>query len=309
MARQTWAVYSVKDHLTDYAFVPDVLLYDCVRVPVPEADDYERWIREGWRPERQAELLKVLGGRARPLVWDAELREHWRSNYLAAQRSANQTGADAFQATRDTLVESLPRDVTGVDTVCAYPRLSDLEADAGLTPAADGAYGMQLVAASVVWDFAVPPQLSGQPADLDEELEVLPAAVELSDGKAYRRNRRAFWRWARELQSGTVTGQEAVAEAVEELEDLVDEQHELVREVWIDRGVRIGLLVGSVTLGLLAAPLAPVALGGAALAIGQFTWSELRDRRRAADARPPVAAMFCQIDDQIRQRLLHAMKE
>jgi hypothetical protein len=31
MARQTWAVYSVRDHLTPYAFVTDVLLYDCVR--------------------------------------------------------------------------------------------------------------------------------------------------------------------------------------------------------------------------------------------------------------------------------------
>jgi hypothetical protein len=45
VARETWAVYSVRDHLAAYAFVTDVLLYDRVRVPVPSDEDRERWAR------------------------------------------------------------------------------------------------------------------------------------------------------------------------------------------------------------------------------------------------------------------------
>jgi hypothetical protein len=303
MARQTWAVYSVRDHLPPYAFVTDVLLYDCVRVPVPSDDDRDRWVREGWKPERQARLLEVLGNRAQPLVWDAEMREHWRSNYRAAKNSARQTAPDAFRMTRDILVESLPRRVTGVDTICAYQGWNDLQADAQLTFLPEAEHHPGIVAAAIAWSFAVPSQLQSQPADLEAELDVLAAAVQLSDRKAYRRNRRSYWRWVREFSSGTLTGQDAIEDAVEELEELVEEQHELVRAVWIDRAVRTGFLLGTVTLGMLP-PLTPAALALAALSVGQFTWAELRDSRGqvGGDDDSRVTAMFCQIDKQLRQR-------
>lgn len=303
MARETWAVYSVRDHLTSYAFLTDVLLYDRVRVPVPSDDDRDRWVREGWHPERQARLLEVLGDRARPLVWDTDLREQWRSNYWAAQSSARQTTPNAFGMTRGLLLESLPRRVTGVDTVAAYQSFGDLQNDAQLTVLQEAEYHSGIVAASIAWNFAVPPQLQAEPADLETELEVLATAVELSDSKPYRRNRRSYWRWVQEFETGTITGQDAVEDAVEELEELIQEQHDLVRDVWIDRAVQTGFLLGTVTLGMITSPLTPVALAGAALAVGQFTWAGMRNRRQEpGQGEARVTAMFCQIDDRIRRR-------
>jgi hypothetical protein len=303
MSRETWAVYSVRDHLSPYAFVTDVLLYDRIRVPVPTEDDLDRWDQQGWKPDRQARLLEVLGDRAQPLEWDEDLRERWKSSFLAASKAAQQTAPDAFKMTRRLLVESLPRQVTGVDTVCAYRGWSELQEDAQLTELAEPTRNPGLVAAAVAWDFAVPPQIEEEPVGMSQELEVLAAAIELSSRKDYRRNRRAYWRWAREFSSGTVTGQAAIDEAVEELEELVDEQHELVHQVWLDRAVRTGFLVGTVTLGLLAGPLTPVAVAGAALGLGQFTWGELRERPQLGNDRARVAEMFCQIDSRLRSEI------
>jgi hypothetical protein len=114
--------------------------------------------------------------------------------YVAAQRSAQETSPDAFRMTRALLVESLPRHVTGVDTICGYQDLDELRDDAQLIRLPEVERYPGLVAASIAWDFAVPPQLQAPPADLDDELEVLAAAVELSDRGDYRRNRRAYWR-------------------------------------------------------------------------------------------------------------------
>ena len=132
---------------------------------------------------------------------------------------------------------------------------------------------------------------------------MLTAAIELSNRKDYRRNRRAYWRWIREFSSGVVTGQEAIDEAVEELEELVDEQHALVHQVWLDRAVRTGFLISTVTLGMLAGPLTPVAVAGAALGLRQFTWGELRERPQFGNDQARVAEMFCQIDSRIRSKI------
>ena len=117
MARETWAVYSVRDHTVPYAFVADVLLYDRVRMPVPSPDDHQRWQDQGWQPERQAALLEALEDRVQPLVWDAKQRDRWSQSYQAAKDSALETAPDAFTMTRMQLIEALPRSVTGVDTV------------------------------------------------------------------------------------------------------------------------------------------------------------------------------------------------
>jgi hypothetical protein len=251
MPRETWAVHSVRDHLAPYPFVVDCLLYDRVRVPVPADDDRDRWVQREWDPARLDRFTQVLGDRARTLEWDAELRNQWRSSYLAAQRSAQDTAPDAFKMTRTIVVDSLPRDVTGVDTVSAYTDFADMRADAG----------------------------------------------------RYRKNRRAYWRWVREFTAGTVTGEEALADGLSELQDLVQDQRDLARSAWVDRSVRMGFLLGTVTLGIVATPLTPVVAVGAALALGQFAWTELWNRQQAGPADTQVGAMFCTIDERIRKQI------
>jgi hypothetical protein len=207
--------------------------------------------------------------------------------------------------TRSTLIESLPRKVTGIDTFCAYQSMDDLQADVQLSPLHDVDHNPGLVATSIAWDFAVPKQLQTAPPHLKAELEVLAEAVKLSGSKDYRDNRRAYWQWVQNLTAGTdtITGQDDVDEAVEKLGELVAKQRELVRAVWRDRAVRIGFLLGTVTLGLVAEPLAPVSVAGAAMAVGQFTWSELRAPSQiATDNESRVAGMFCLIDDRIRKQ-------
>ena len=49
----------------------------------------------------------------------------------------------------------------------------------------------------------------------------------------------------------------------------------------IDRAIRMGFLLGTVTLGMVAGPLTPVAAAGAALGVGQFGWTELWNRQQA----------------------------
>lgn len=302
MPRETWAVHSVRDHMTKYPFVVDSLLYDRVRIPVPADDDRDRWVRQEWDPERLQSFIEVLGDRARALEWDEELRKEWRSSLLAAKQSAGQTAPDAFKMTRTVLIDSLPRAVTGVDTVSAYADFDDMREDAGLTEQEPTPQPAGLVAASIAWEFAVPEELQNEPVDLQQELDVLRAAVALSNSKRYQKNRRAYWRWVREFTDGTVTGEEALTEGLAELQDLMQEQRDLARSVWIDRSVRMGLLLGTITIGMMAGPLTPVVAAGAALAVGQFGWTELWNRQQAGTVESQVGAMFCVIDDRIRKR-------
>ena len=47
MAFETWGTFAVDDHLGKRAFVADVLLYDRLVIPVPDARERERWIAIG----------------------------------------------------------------------------------------------------------------------------------------------------------------------------------------------------------------------------------------------------------------------
>lgn len=304
MSRETWAVYSVRDHKQPYAFVADVLLYDRLRIPTASPDDWDRWIRKQWQPDRQSSFVRALGNRAKPLEWNADQRERWSTTYEAAKASADQTVPDAFTWTRMQLIESLPRSVTGVDTVAAYSDLDALKRDTGFQRLKISTPGPGIVSAALAQQFAVPAELDRSPADIHQEIDVLNKALAISSTREYRRNRRAYWRWLREFTDGVVTDLEPVHEAACELADLMDEQRQLLRDARIDTTVRTGFLVAGITLGMVgAAALSPVVVAGAALSVGHFTWTELHTRRQLAPDRDSrVAAMFCQIDDEIRSQ-------
>lgn len=48
---QTWGTSSVTDHLGPRAFVTDVILYDRLVIPVPDAKERKRWADIGRRPD------------------------------------------------------------------------------------------------------------------------------------------------------------------------------------------------------------------------------------------------------------------
>src|SRR5262245_4918073 len=121
MGRQVWGTFSVMDHCRPAAFVADVLLYDRRVIPRPPvASERERWEAEGWDPEKQELLLRILGERAWPVDWNEQRRAAWENRYLAGRETARQTAGWALAATRTELTQGLPRNITGIQAVTHY---------------------------------------------------------------------------------------------------------------------------------------------------------------------------------------------
>src|SRR5271168_359035 len=94
---QHWGTYSVRDHIGSRAFVADVLLFDKLVIPRPATeqellaeggqsageDQLEHWRRMKWKPDRQRELLDILGefDLAIELPWGVQARQDWRTVY------------------------------------------------------------------------------------------------------------------------------------------------------------------------------------------------------------------------------------
>jgi hypothetical protein len=280
MGRQVWGTFSVKDHCAPNAFIADVMLYDRLVIPVPPDDiERQRWEDAGWQPERLDRLLRILGQRAYPVAWDDNRRERWKNRYEAGTDMAQATGEWAFSATRTELTEGLPRNVTGIQTVANYTSLEELQKELSLKPAEEGElplYGGTGVAI-LGHEFLVP----NDPRWTSEEL--LKEAVALSSERASRRKRAAFWRWQREfLDDKGITDQSAILDAVEEMQDLLEEEKAIVRRKWTRTGTQFAFLAGSVSLGMLSGPLTAVGIGGAFVSVGQFVADKLLEEPGAA---------------------------
>jgi hypothetical protein len=133
MSQELWATYSVEDHLNPRALATDIMLFDRLVFPVPETaqfgvvptqefpqnngdptergpvewkrnpTEWARWVKEGWDPDSQNQLLKRLDTVIRKQSWVSEgsTYDHYRSE---AARLATQGVPDyAFVATRTTL--------------------------------------------------------------------------------------------------------------------------------------------------------------------------------------------------------------
>lgn len=94
---ELWGTFSVKDHLRPRAFVGDVLLYDKLVIPTPptgNAEEFKRWIINGWQPVRQQRLLDLFDKKQLVLVpWN----EYHRRNY---EEIFDQASAGIEQRTR-----------------------------------------------------------------------------------------------------------------------------------------------------------------------------------------------------------------
>ncbi len=288
MAKQVWGTFSVRDHSEPNAFVAEVMLYDRLVIPrPPDEKERTRWRDAGWDPELQDQLLKILGERAYVIEWDAARQERWRNRFYGGTEIAQATGEWAFAATRTELTNGLPRNVTGIQAVTNYHSKEELERDLGLRPSMQGEiplYGGTAVAI-LAHEFLVPDDPRRTHVDLLKE------AVELSSERASRRKRAAFWRWQREfLDDKGITDQNAIEEAVEEMHDLLEEEKAAVRKKRIRTTVQFAFLVGSITLGFVSAPLAPVSVGGAFLSVGGFVADKMLGVQ-APDPDKPVSLL------------------
>ena len=275
MGRQVWGTFSVKDHCDPGAFIAEVMLYDRLVIPVPPNDkERERWHTAGWQPERLDKMLKLLGDRAYPIDWNDNRKKSWVDRFTAGTDMAESTGEWAFSATRTELTEGLPRNVTGIQAVANYTSLQDLKKDLSLRSAKEGEvplYGGTAIAI-LGHQLLVP----DDPRWTHDEL--LKEAVALSSERASRRKRAAFWRWQREFfDDKGITDQSAIQDAIEEMQDLLEDEKELARKQWKRTGTQFAFLVGSISLGMLGGPLTAVGVGGAFVSVGQFVADKLLD--------------------------------
>ena len=106
-----WGTFSVADHLRRRAFVPDVLLYDCLVVPVPDGDsERERWRDIRRDPDRQERLLEILEDSALAVPWSSSRHATWAKRHEELSTSA--TSVDA--AVRDDFAKTVTFDAGNV---------------------------------------------------------------------------------------------------------------------------------------------------------------------------------------------------
>jgi hypothetical protein len=268
MGKQVWGTFSVKDHCAPHAFVAEVMLYDRLVIPVPpDEKERARWRDAGWQPELLDELLSILGDRAYVVNWDPERQQRWGARYEAGSDMAQAVPDWAFAATRTELTQGLPRHVTGIQVVTNYTAIAELERDLQLRPTSEGEiplYGGTALAI-VGHEFLVPEDPRWTHMDLLKE------AVELSSEPTSRRKRASFWRWRREfLDDKGITDQSAIRDALEEMQNLLEEEKALVRRRWTRTGTQFAFLAGSVVLGMLGDPLTAIKLGSAFVSVGGF---------------------------------------
>lgn len=284
MGREVWGTYSVRDHCDPRAFVADVMLYDRIVIPIPSDNaERKRWEGNGWNPARQDKLVRILDDRAYCIKWDIDHIERWRSRYEAGKAADKEGSSWQYRATAAELIQDLPPDVTGVAAIPCYRAMESLENELRIKEVKVPVKPDPGVVTAVLGQgFLVP----DEPRLKDDQL--LKEALGISSDSSYRRKRSSFWRWQREfLKDCEIMSPEAIRDAVEEMHDLLEDEQAIVRKAKIRMSVSYSFLVGSVTLGLLSAPLTPITLGIAFLSVGQFVAERLLQ-----DNRPSAAALF-----------------
>jgi hypothetical protein len=300
MPREVWGTYSVTDHKAPRAFIADVMLYDRLVLPVPMKGEWELWEQRQWAPDRLETLRKILEEKDRVQCiewkvgqWDKEKEDYqnqMKGRYAFNERLAGEIGRDAFLYTRTRLVDRLPRSVTGIQAVPTYSTYDDFAEAVGFSVSDNKAAPIPLpphglAAASIGVEFLVPE--SPEVGDKADEA-LLKAAIDISSDDAYRNARRSFWRWQREFfGDDVITDQKTLEAAAEEMSDLLADVQRAYKWDKAKTIAKFAFLIGSVGLGMIGGPLAPVSIAGFVLTVGEFSFGQLADRH---DKREPSPA-------------------
>jgi hypothetical protein len=115
----------------------------------------------------------------------------------------------------------------------------------------------------------------------------LAKAVELASDGDFRLRRAAYWRWQREfLRDGAYIDPDSIRASVEEMQDLVADEHRALRkqEHSVDRS--LCYVCGQRQYRSRRRPLAPAALAAAFLSVGQFVAGEGFEAAKKTDPTP-----------------------
>jgi hypothetical protein len=311
---ELWGTFSVWDHQKPGAFLAEVIMYDGLIIPVPvdprkaqskdervfAGEEWTRWERAGWQPERLTQLMTILAPVAEPVFWDLEHQQEWQSQY--EQYESSRPAAAALVAnilrgwvTGQVLLRWLPAKARGAVAVAPFSSLDELKGELGISEtdtlaerqALSSALPGNLVSAVLGREFLVP-------SDPDrDEFYLLREAVDLVQDEDYRLARRALHASTLQFIDGGRTDIDSIQTAVEAMDSAVATLHRLARRRRIGNVVRRALFFTQVATDIAAAPVNPLAAGRAAISIGQFTTTEwLGNPADQSQARPAGALLY-----------------
>jgi hypothetical protein len=294
------------DHLRPRAFLPEVIMYDRLVIPVPPDPDHaktpedrdfaekqwDRWKKNGWDPERQQKLLGILKPIAVPVEWNRERHQQWAASYEQSKRDAAQQFSEILAGwkTAELLLHELPAMAGGVVAVSPYDSLDDLKRDFGITETStmdeqlQAGRGLPNVISAVIGrEFLVP-----EDPDRDE-FYLLQKAVDVVKEADYRKARVDFHSAQQKFLRDGKTDLVSVTAAVNAMAEQLDVLNKFAK--W--NGVRRAFFFAQIAFDFLAAPIRPVAAGKAAIALGKFTVDErLKNPADPHSVRPAGALLL-----------------
>lgn len=221
---ELWGTFSVRDHLEPGAFVAEVLIYDKLVIPVPPTTgdgvgpaqalrEAERWKASGWDPRRQEQLLAILGDRAQPIPWIAELQGQW---HVRMREEFDQASRDGYFMTGGVLQQFVPAMAKAWVAVSQYRSLEELEAD-GIRRCAPNQKMPASTLLAVLGHELLLPDDPGK-----DDFDLLRRAVEVAGDPDYRLRRHALHEWQQDfVTTADWTDATSIKHALAHMESLV----------------------------------------------------------------------------------------
>jgi len=295
-----WACFSVFDHLEQGAFLPEVVMYDRLVVPVPpksEPQEWERWEGKSWDPSRQQMLLSILDPVVERVEWTATRRAEWAKNYAQRRSSAGEyvKRSLAGELTASSLFDVPPAMAHPVVATAPYTSLEKLTEDLGISRKTSRAPLPASTVSAVVGRELLLPQDSSR-----TELELLQEAVHVvTEETDYRNGRAALNDRMQKFSRGGFTDLESVAAAVKDIKKACDqlERAVLKRKIWIMS--RRLFSFAQIALGAALTPISPVAIGLVVVGLGQFTATEMLSDPKKPELQSPDLAMLLDVQHEL----------
>jgi hypothetical protein len=302
MPFQTWGTFSVADHLGPRAFVADVILYDRLVIPVPDAKERERWVDLGRRPDvldRKLGILEEFTDHilVKRLDWTSGFRNLLDMSY-PKQRSAARQHATTNPAWADALDRHLLShmlkggglgEVSTPEIVPAYTSYRALNEDfkLGKVPAEAVSRPNDRLVGVIGWKFLVPDDSA-----LDDD-SLLRQAVQLVQDDKFRTAREAFHDFRRQATLLDASPKQFLEELEHKLAVYNAATERAGRAPRVKTNTLRGFALVGAGIGLAAAITAMPPLGIASAAIGLASVGVDIGWRTPPPGEPPQAvAMF-----------------
>jgi hypothetical protein len=295
-----WACFSVFDHAKPGAFLPEIVMYDRLVVPVPprgEPQEWQRWEQMGWDPARQQQLLAVLDPVVERVEWTDLRRYAWEQSYKDRRASAGEyvKRSLAGELTAMGLFDVAPAMARPVVATSPYTSLKELTEDLGIRREASRRPLPASTVSAVVGRELLLPQDSSR-----TELELLQEAVHVVTEEPEYRNARSLLNTR--LQSfcrGGFTDRESVTAAVKDIKGACDDLERAVRKrkIWVTS--RRLFSFAQIVLGAALTPISPVAIGLVVVGLGQFTATEMLSDPANPQSQAPDLAMLLDVQHEL----------